>query len=142
MLILAVLFFIGLVYYFFVFKTSSIESSVVTSQKVSESGGNNAEQAVLVYIKLSDNEFGSEEERDGLFELEDRLEQRIIENDAGELDGNEFGEGYCILYMYGPNADNLKKSIFQILKEAELPTGSYLIKRYGMPGAREKRIDF
>ena len=60
------------------------------------------EHAVLVHLKLSDSGFGTEAEREALFELEQRLERAILAAAVGEFDGNEVGEGLCTLYMYGP----------------------------------------
>ena len=98
------------------------------------------EQAVLVFIKLPDD-WGSDSDWDSIFGLEARLEEAIDRERAGELDGDEFGEGFCTIYMYGPDADGLVSVISPILKEYAMLSGSYAIKRYGEPGAREVRID-
>ncbi len=98
------------------------------------------EQAVLVWIKLSDEAFGSGDDEDIVFALEDELVAAIGEQGAGEFDGNEFGDGGCTLYMYGRSADCLFEVIAPILRAASLPLGSYVVKRYGDPGAPEERI--
>ncbi len=99
------------------------------------------EHAVLVYLKLSDDEYGTTEERERVFELEDRLEDAITRRGAGEFDGNEFGGGFGELYMYGPNADTLSDAISETLRAFPKADGSYLVKRYGPPGATEQRIE-
>jgi hypothetical protein len=35
------------------------------------------------------------------------MQQAIEEAAAGEFDGDEFGDGKCVLFMYGPDADRL-----------------------------------
>jgi hypothetical protein len=100
------------------------------------------EQAVLVHLKLSDDEMGSAQERDRIFELEDKLAGAISERAAGEFDGNEFGEGGCVLYMYGPNADELFAAVEPVLRASPLVKGGYAVVRYGPPGAREVRTSF
>lgn len=100
------------------------------------------EEAVLIYIKLSGSEFGTWEEREQCFGLEDKLIEEIQSKNSGDYDGHEFGQGYCVLYIYGSNADSLYDSILDILEQFKLPPQSYVIKRYGGPGALEERVEF
>ncbi len=103
-----------------------------------------AEQAVLVYFNLSDMGFGTEEEREAIRELSDRIEQEVEREGVGEFDGDEFGGGQCTLFMYGPDADALFAAIEQILRESPLTRGAHVIKRYGEvldPGAKKVRVD-
>jgi hypothetical protein len=77
-------------------------------------------------------------------ELESTLERRIASAGVGEFDGDEFGEGTCRLFMYGPDADRLYEVIESILKAAPAARGGFAIKRYGGAGdfnASEVRID-
>jgi hypothetical protein len=108
-----------------------------------DSGMKSPEHAVLVYIKLSDANMGSEKERNDCHALEDRMERSIKTKQAGEFDGDEFGEGFCTLFMYGPDADALFNAVESDLRAAPLLAGSYAIKRYGPatdPTARETRV--
>jgi len=103
----------------------------------------NPEHAVLVLIKLSDPGFGRPEERDAIHGLADRLKEAIDQAGAGEYDGDEFGEGQCTLYMYGPDADRLYKAIEPALRNFRFAPGSTATKRYGGPsdpGVREEVI--
>jgi len=100
------------------------------------------DEAVLVYVKLSDNEFGTGEERMWCYSLEDRLIEEILKQQSGELDGHDFGQGYCIFYLYGKCTEILYNSIIGVLGELKLPPQSYTIKRYGGPGAKEIRLEF
>ena len=74
--------------------------------------------------------------------MADRLREAIRANDAGEFDGDEFGGGECVLFMYGHDAGKLFSAIQPILKDWQTLLGGYAIKRYGPPGSRSERIDF
>ena len=91
------------------------------------------QQAVIVEIKLSDDQWGSEADKERLYDLEDRLEAFFENNtNIGELDGNEIGMGYWTLYFYGPSADALFDAVKPLLDTVPLPAGSYAKKQYGM----------
>ena len=62
---------------------------------------------------------------------------------AGEFDGNEFGEGECVWYMYGPDAAVLYGTVEGIVREAATQAGSFVVKRRGAaddPNAKEEKI--
>ena len=102
------------------------------------------EHRVLVYLNLSDDAFGTEEERESIYGLNHRLEEQINAQGVGEFDGHEFGGGHCILFMFGPDADALYSAIEPILRESALSAGGHIIKRYGEvddPDAKEVHID-
>jgi hypothetical protein len=92
------------------------------------------EQAVIVHLRLSDDHFGSSGERQTLYVLQGEMAKAIEQADAGEFDGDEFGEGECVLYMYGPKADRLFAAIEPVLKSSPFASGGYAIKRYGDVG--------
>ena len=100
-----------------------------------------SEQALLVHLKLSDDEFGAFDEREAIFALEDRLIEAIASKSVGEYDGHEFGEGFGTLYMYGSNVEQLFQAALPTLREYPSHPGSYILKRYGGPGSSEERID-
>jgi hypothetical protein len=102
-----------------------------------------ADQAVIVHMKLSDGGFGTAAERQDLMAFEDRLEDVIDEAGAGEFDGNEFGGGECVWYMYGPDADALYRAVEPLIREAKPRRGSFVVKRRGAPGdlgAKEETV--
>ena len=102
-----------------------------------------SEHAVIAYMKLSDGGFGSEVEVARYFELEDNLEAVINDAGVGEFDGNEVGEGFFTLYMYGPDADKLAEVVLPVLERSGPPAGSYVLKRYGDAEdltAREEKV--
>jgi len=101
------------------------------------------DHAVLVTLKLSDAAFGDAEERDAIHALSDRLDAAIRAAGAGEFDGDEFGDGVCTLYMYGPDADRLFDAISSELRGSPLTRGGSVTKRYGAasnPAARVERV--
>lgn len=99
------------------------------------------EQAVLIFLKLSDDAFGQADEREALFGLEDRLEEVIVQI-GGTLDGHEFGAGFCTFYLYGASAEALFETASPLLRQYPIRDGSYAIKRYGPPGSSvEERVN-
>ena len=100
-----------------------------------------SEQALLVKIKLSDSQFGEEQERASIHKLGNELEKEIsAQVGIGDYDGDEFGGGLCTLFMYGPSAEKLFDVTIPILLKFQAPHGSFVIKRYGGVGAKEERI--
>jgi len=89
------------------------------------------EQAVIVHLKLYDGAFGSPEERETIYALEEQLGRAIQANAAGEFDGVEFGEGECVLFMYGEDAKRIFRIIEPILKACPVANGGYAITRLG-----------
>ncbi|RWF79628.1 MAG: hypothetical protein EOS26_01330 [Mesorhizobium sp.] len=101
------------------------------------------EQAEIVYLLLNDGQFGTSKERASILALEDRLEQVVGNASVGEFDGDEFGDGKCILYMYGPDAERLFVVIEPVLRSSPAAVGGYAIKRFGKAAdssAREVRV--
>lgn len=76
-----------------------------------------------------------------LHALQDRLVEAIRNAAVGELDGDEFGEGACTVYCYGPDADRLWDAVAPVLEAESFPQGSVAVKRYGPPGAREDTVE-
>lgn len=96
---------------------------------------------MLVSLKLSDEEFGTEEDRSPIERVEDLLNEQLPEQGVGEFDGNEVGGGYYTLYLYGPNADRLFDVALPIIQGGlTIRPGSYVVKRYGEPGSQEQRV--
>jgi len=100
------------------------------------------EQRIKVYLKLRESH-GTDQEREAIRGLSDVLEDSIEKRQAGEFDGDEFGGGQCVLYMYGPDADRLFEAIRKPLLSSPLARGGYVLKRYGPPkeGVREQKIE-
>jgi hypothetical protein len=101
-----------------------------------------SEQALILNIKFSSFPDGNENEKRIILSLEKKLEDVIQQKSLGEFDGDEFGDGYCTIYMYGESVDAIFEGIFPIIKEIISVFSLEIIKRYGEPGALEKVIKF
>jgi hypothetical protein len=97
------------------------------------------EHAVIVHLRLDDDRFGSDEKRESINKLQDELADSIEQVGGGEYDGDEFGEGECVLFMYGPDADILFETIEPILRRSPDAKGGFAIKRYGEASDRNAR---
>ena len=73
--------------------------------------------------------------------IEDPLIAAIEASGIGEFDGNAIGPDGAVLYMYGADADLLFDVVGPVLDGMDLPPGSYVLKRYGPPGAHETRVN-
>lgn len=101
------------------------------------------EHAVIARFRLSDDDFGTVNEREALFELEDSLRGAIEAARVGELDGHEFGGGEAVVFMYGPDADRLFSTVAALLRSHGSGPASCTL-RYGPasdPGSDERLID-
>jgi hypothetical protein len=99
------------------------------------------EQAVLVHLKLSNEGFGTDNDREAAWDLEDKLIRLIEATKVGEFDGTETGEGEHVLFMYGPDADKLFGAVGPVIRASAVARGGYVVKRYGGPGTREERVN-
>jgi len=59
---------------------------------------------------------------------------------GADFDGDEFREGFATIYIYGRSADKLFDALSSAIRPVKAPTSSYLIRRYGPPGSRQKKI--
>jgi hypothetical protein len=100
------------------------------------------EHAVLVHLKLSASPFGTDPERERVLEFEQQLEEAMLAAGVGEFDGNEFGDGECTLYMYGPDSEALFAAIAPVLRTSPLARGATVVKRAGPPGSPEEKLQF
>jgi hypothetical protein len=98
------------------------------------------EQAVIISMRLSNDQFGSEAEDESLAVLEAEIEKCVNGAECGEWDGHETGGGYHKIFIYGPCAERLTDAILPtVLGYAALP-GSYMVKRFGEVGSDEQYI--
>ena len=95
------------------------------------------EHAVIVYF-----DYGIED-LEPIFQLGNKLEKIISDNNVGEYDGNEMAMDYSdgSLYMYGPNAEVLFKTIKSTLEETDFLKGSIAKLRFGPPEDGVKEIE-
>ena len=71
--------------------------------------------SLTINFKLSDGEFGSEDEREKIRKLTDELDASVTNENLGEYDGDEFGNGECELYFYSKEPEKLYSFIKPIL---------------------------
>ena len=98
-------------------------------------------EALLIRIRLSDDDLGSAEDDDCVFGLESMVESALAEKLAGHLDGHEFGGGWATVFCYGESATQLFEAAVPTLLQAALRGGSCAVKRYGGPGSGEEVVD-
>jgi hypothetical protein len=102
-----------------------------------------AEHAVLVHLALGAENFGDVAARDTVRSLKRDIEAIIDSSGLGELDGDEFGGGEAVLYLYGPDADKLYAAIEPALRAVSLRP-AHAILRYGEAddsAAPQRRIE-
>ena len=90
--------------------------------------------------KLSSS-FGSEAERQAVYELQHKLEDALKAQGTGMCDGNEMGDGEFRFYLYGPDADRMFATIERTLRAANAPIVQ-VMKRYGEIGARQAILNW
>ena len=98
---------------------------------------------MILHLPLDDDAFGSEGRRHALHALEDELIEAVGLAESGEVDGNDFGQAECTIFIYGPDADEIFMVIEVVLKEFSVANGGYAIKRYGPaddPDSQEVRV--
>ncbi len=111
-------------------------------QHVQIAGADPQQHCVLVSFKLRSPGFGDHAERDAIHRFTAELAAAIAGSAVGEFDGDEFGEGECTLFMYGPDADRLFAVVQPLLISWKPLKGGSAIKRYGPPGSSEQRVNF
>ena len=70
---------------------------------------------ILRSVFESSDEFGSEEEVQAIYELEDKLEEAFM-GTGYDVDGHEIGDTEFVIYIYGEDADeafNLAKVVLR-----------------------------
>jgi hypothetical protein len=92
---------------------------------------------IAAYFKLSAPNFGTIDEMKEIHRFTGQLAEAIEASKAGVYDGDEFGEGECGLFMYGPDADRLFDVVYPLLSSWKKMRGGRIIKRYGQPGRSE-----
>lgn len=100
-----------------------------TEQESHKSDAKAPEHAVIVYFEYKKDNL------EPLHKLEDELEKVIARNKVGEYDGHEIRTDYNdgIIYMYGPNAELLYKTIKPTLLSTDFTRGAKAKLRFGPP---------
>jgi len=88
------------------------------------------EQLVRLHIPLKGTA-ATKEELDQYAKLEGELDAAVTKTSAGQLDGNEIGEGEYTIWLYGRDATKLAEVVKSALKGRTLPKGCKLFLRHG-----------
>ena len=104
-------------------------------------GKRKPQQALLVYLKLSDDDIGAEEEESAILALELGMERVVRETGVGSSDWHEVGGGYYKLFLYGRDAEKLFGTVLPALLCFPAMPGSFAAIRYGGPDARVRRVE-
>ncbi|MFC4761789.1 hypothetical protein [Dyella koreensis] len=73
--------------------------------------------------------------RESVRVLEGELITAIHHAHTGEFDGYDIGQGTLRLFMYGPSAELLFRSVESVLRHFPLTQGASVTLRQGPPGA-------
>ncbi|WP_445503864.1 hypothetical protein [Microvirga sp. G4-2] len=95
------------------------------------------EQAILIHLdgaSLPDEVYAAYD----LAMLEDRLTEAL--GSLGTYDGHESGPGVTTVYLYGPDAEAMFRTIEPVLTDYPLASGAGVIIRKGAPGAPEREV--
>ncbi len=110
----------------------------IFGSKKNETVNNHTEVEHAVIVQFDYGIEGMEE----LYNLRDKLESIIEENQLGEYDGHEMATNYSdgFLYMYGPNAETLFNGIKDTLEQTDFMKGAKAKLRFGPPEDGVKEI--
>ncbi len=106
----------------------------VASPPATAPAASGEQQSLIVYWKTA----GRETRR--VAAVAEKLRAAIARDSVGELNGVEFGDTGSTIYINGPDADRIYDVAAPVLRDLHPARGSYVVKRYGQPGAREIRI--
>lgn len=96
------------------------------------------EQALLLRLRLAESQAG--DETPAIVALEESIESALREHRAGEFEGHDLRDGVWTLYLYGPDAERIFRSVEAVVRGARLDPSSHAIMRFGERGAREECI--
>lgn len=100
------------------------------SKKESVSRFPEHEQLLLINLKLSDGETGTEDDNEYVESLEQKLVEKVENLDFAFWDGHEYGDGYAKIFLYSSDVDKLYKAIYKTLKNINFTPGSMIILQY------------
>ena len=100
---------------------------------------NEDEQAVFIYLDAARLPHEIYEQYD-LVTLEEQIDEMLSKSGVGELDGNEYGEDYVQLFLYGPDAQALFAEIEPILRNYPLCKNARVVLRLGENGSSSKEF--
>lgn len=102
-----------------------------------------SEQEVAIHLPLTGDDYGTKAEQKAVQRLGHAIDE-VLKPIGGEHDGHEFGNGEAVLFVYGPDADQVLERVRPCLDDFEVRPGAFAVKRYGPAGdstARKERVD-
>lgn len=86
------------------------------------------ERDLLVVMRLSNRQMGTNEERTEIARLADELEAAVLGAGLGEYDGDEYGGGECILFFCGPDEMALISCLRPLLHRTPHARGAHFVR--------------
>jgi phage gp16-like protein len=99
------------------------------------------EQLLLVTLKLSDSDMGSDEDTEYVENLEEKLIQKVEALDFAFWDGHEFGGGFAKIFLYTSDVDQLYKALYKTFKNINFTLGSCIVLQYSQTPMEHFVID-
>ncbi len=91
-------------------------------------------QAVILRLRLSDENLGTKAEFDRYEQLMSQIATALAEDALGEVKCDEAGDGFYTINCAGPKADDMWEAMKDLIEKQPLPKGSKAILRYGPMG--------
>ena len=104
-----------------------------------EDDDRSTERDLLVVLRLSNRQMGTQTERAEIQELADALEAEVLAAGVGEYDGDEVGGGECVLFFCGPDEDALLAVLRPLLQRAPAARGAYFVRLVEGPDGEMQR---
>jgi len=90
--------------------------------------GDPEERDLLVVLRLSNRQMGTNDERAAIALLADELAAGVEEAGIGEYDGDEYGGGECILFFCGPDEMKLLGHLRSMLQYSRYGRGAHFVR--------------
>jgi hypothetical protein len=74
---------------------------------------------------MHDGAFGSPEERVAIYALSDRIHEALVAQHAGDVQGNEFGGGQCVMIVNGNDPERMWQAMAGVVRGAEVARGGH-----------------
>ena len=92
-----------------------------------------------MFLPLRQGSFGSAEERAAIFELSDRVHAALEPIDAGDIAGNEFGAGQCVMIVHTGDPMRVWQAMEPVIRATPFVRGGHA----EIHGASfDRRVDF
>jgi hypothetical protein len=86
------------------------------------------EQDLLVVLKLSNRQMGTQTERIDIERFAEALSEAVEAAGVGEYDGDEMGGGECTLFFCSTDLDKLVAVLRPLLKRSPLTRGAHFVR--------------